>query len=182
MDKEAIQDFLTYVIDNQLPEGVNQEQCGKGKHYWNADFWTMEVAAYLIQETDYEVPERFKGNRNCDPNRMKHDAEIKKSVYENLQKFQLDGDALLICEVGRGLDILMANMVKKWRKIYCYDQVNYTKYLSYFSDIEFFHISTAQFDPSNIPENVTMIMNHSLYKPFENDNIIHAIIDGEISW
>ena len=46
IDKKKIQKFLKYTVEN--PYEGNQEQCGVGKDYWNSDYWTMEVAAYLF--------------------------------------------------------------------------------------------------------------------------------------
>ena len=115
-------EFLKYVKENPF-EG-NQEQCGTGSNYWNADYWTIEVARCLSIE-EYILPERFQGNKFADPNRIKHDADIKLSLLKILDEIKDSTDCLLICEVGRGLDILIANMVKKW-KIYCFDPVSYT--------------------------------------------------------
>ncbi len=180
MDKKIIQKFLKYVIEN--PFKGKQQECGIGKDYWNSDLWTIEVAACLFLGEEYILPEGYENNKNADPNRIKKDAEWKIATYANLQKIQLDCDAILVSEVGRGLDILMASMVKKW-KIYCYDQVDYGKYLKYFGDdIIFFHKSTTGFDSSVVPEDVILIHNHSIYKPFETKNIVHVIDDGELKW
>lgn len=178
-----MKEFIEYLKKN--PFKGNQEACGKGIHYWNADMWTIEVATCLLDVDNYTLPEKFKGNRFADPNRIKKDAKIKISVKNILQNIKDSADCFLVCEVGRGLDIVIANQVKKWRKIYAYDHVNYKEYLKIFNNVEFIHTSTSVFNPEIIKEKCIMIMNHSLYRDldrFKNDNIIHAIVDGEQKW
>lgn len=178
-----MKEFLRYLEKN--PFIGNQESCGIGIHYWNADYWTIEVTRYLIERDKYTIHSKFKGNRFADPNRIRKDGNIKLSVKNILQKIKDSADCLLVCEVGRGLDIVVSNQVKKWKKIYCYDHVNYKEYLKIFNNVEFIHTSTSVFNPEIIKEKCIMIMNHSLYRDldrFKNDNIIHAIVDGEQKW
>lgn len=168
----SIQEFLKYITDN--PFLGKQEECGTGKNYWNADMWTLEVAACLFLGKEYK-------NNN---KRIFADAKIKGLLSDILTEIKDDADSLLVCEVGRGLDILVANMVKKWKKIYCYDHVNYKNYLK-FENIQFHHQSTYSFNPDVISEKSIMIMNHSIYRKldkFRTNNIIHAIVDGELKW
>jgi hypothetical protein len=176
--------FLNYLEKN--PFVGNQESCGTGEHYWNADYWTIEVTRYLIEGNKYTVPDKFKGNRNADPNRIKNDALIKLNVLNLLQDIKDSADYLLICEVGRGLDILMASQVKKWKKIYCYDQVDYRNYLYVFdNNINFVRKSTGVFSPETISEKCIVIMNHSIcsYEKFKkNMNSVHGIINGDLKW
>ncbi len=178
-------EFLKHVEDH--PFKGNQEQCGTGNNYWNADYWTIEVARCLSFK-DYILPERFKGNRFADPNRIKRDADIKISCRSILDNIKDSADVLLIAEVGRGLDILTANMVKKWDKIYCWDHVDYSNYLTIFDNIEFIHkpssIMMDRIMMDEIKEKHIFIMNHSLYPPanFWNDNNVHSISDGGLLW
>lgn len=173
-----MKDFLKYLENN--PFIGNQESCGIGDNYWNADMWTIEVIkAYC---GNYNKSKKLKNNRNYDPNRIKIDAKIKHNMRKNLEDIKNETDFLLICEVGRGIDILIANNVKKWKKIYCYDQVDYSSYLNIFDNIEFYKSPSSIFNPDIILHDIIMIVNHSIYKPFENKNIIHAIIDGELKW
>ena len=175
-------DFLKYLEKN--PFIGNQEQCGTGDNYWNADYWTIEVTRCLLLGNDYFIPERFKGNKFADPNRIKKDSDIKQSILDILKKIKDDANCLLVCEVGRGLDILIANMVKEWDKIYCYDQVNYDMYLNIFNNISFIQKGTAVFMPEFIKEKYIVIMNHSIYSydKFKNMNSVHGIINGKLIW
>jgi hypothetical protein len=177
---EELRDFLTYL--KSTPYEGHQEQCGRGLNYWNADYWTIEVTRCLLFGNDYVLSNKFENNKNADPNRIKKDSNIKLLMKKNLETVNNDSDFLLICEVGRGLDVLIANNVKKWKKIYCYDHVDYGSHLSIFDNVEFFHEGTNVFNPDKIPNDLIMIVNHSLYKPYKNKNIIHAIIDGELKW
>jgi hypothetical protein len=176
--------FLNYLEKN--PFKGNQESCGAGVHYWNADYWTVEVTRCLIEGDKYTVPDKFKGNRNADSNRIKSDANIKLNILNILQDIKDSADSLLICEIGRGLDVLIANQVKKWKTIYCYDQVNYEKYLTnVFNNISFVRKSTGAFFPETISDECIVIMNHSIcsYEKFKkNMNSVHGIIDGVLKW
>jgi hypothetical protein len=183
MDKKVISDFLHYI--SNTPFDGNQESCGVGDNYWNADMWTIEVAKCLYFGSSYSMSSFFKNNGNYNIKEIIKDANIKISLYKNL-KLKSNTDSILICEVGRGLDIVIANMVRKWNKIYCYDQVNYNEYLKYFgNNIRFFHVTTSGFRNNiqkYLSEDVTMICNHSIYKPLKHEKIIHTIIDGELRW
>ena len=181
--KRRIKKFIEYLESN--PFIGNQESCGRGKDYWNADMWTIQVSKCLYYGYEYTVPDKFKDNCNADLNRIKSDANIKLNVMNILQDIKDSADCLLICESGRLLDGVIANQVKEWKKVYCYDHVNYEKYLNIFDNIEFIHTSTNTFDPKIIKEKCIMIMNHSLCRnldKFKINNIIHAIVDGEVKW
>ena len=176
-----IYNFLNHVRNNPFPH--NQESCGTGKDLWTSDMWTVEVLKCLYYGDSYDefIEPKLLVNNKFDVERIKKDAEIKRATYANLQKIQVDSDYLLICEVGRGIEILIAFLVSYWEKIYCYDQANYKDYLFNFGSINFFQTTSAEFDPSTIPEDIIMIMSHSIYPPFKSNNIIHSIIDGELS-
>lgn len=172
--------FIKYVESN--PFVGNQEACGTGENYWNADYWTLEVAKCLMSGDSYSSEEKYNNNRNYDVNRIRKDAKIKLSVKEKLDKVKDEADHLLICEVGRGLDIIIANSVKKWKKIYCYDHVDYSPYLKIFDNVEFFKMSTSSFNPEVIKEKCIMVINHSIctnMDRFKIDNILYRIVDGE---
>lgn len=177
-----ILDFVYYLEAN--PYEGNQEQCGTGKDYWNADMWTLEVARCLLHGDDYVLPMKYKHNKFADPNRIKHDANVKRKLKNLLQEIKDSADVLLIGEVGRGLDILVANTVKKWKTIICYDQVNYQEYLRIFDNVHFIQGTTATFEPAWIAENHIFIINHSIYKKFDRFKAVseHGIIDGEMVW
>lgn len=176
-----MKDFIEYLENN--PYRGNQESCGTGKNYWTADMWTLEVAkAYCYG--NYKKPKKFENNRHCDPSRIIEDAQIKVKEKKILESIKNDADYLLIGEVGRGLDVLIANSVKKWKKIYCFDHVNYKHYLM-FDNVEFFHTSTGAFCPCMIRERCIFIMNHSIhsYDKFKRYmRSVHGLINGEMIW
>lgn len=193
MNHKEIERFLQYLIRNLLPSYIKQEEQGEGENYWNADFWTIEVAkclyvgdrAYL--EPEY-TPSKFLNNKNYNKKEIINHAMIKKSMFEFLKEVKDDANELLVCEVGRGLDILIANMVKKWDKIYCYDQNKvYGNYLkSDFNNIEFYPEPTVVFDPEVVDNNTIAIINHSRlrdYTKYKNaEKIVHLIADGKLIW
>jgi len=175
--------FINYL--KKSPFEGHQEQCGTGINYWNADYWTIEVASFLLYGDDYKIPEKFIDNRNCDPNRIKKDGGEKLAQKKILEEIKNEADVLLIGEVGRGLDILIANQVKKWEKIYCWDHVNYSKYLHIFdSNIEFLHKPSSLMINYPIQEKHIFIINHSLYSPdkFNSETNVHSIKNGELLW
>lgn len=173
-----MKNFLNYLEKNPF-EG-NQEQCGGGESYWNADMWTIEVTRCLLLGDDYTIPEKLKGNRFADPNRIKKDVEIKISEKKILEQIKDSTDVLLIGEVGRGLDILIANSVKEWDKIYCWDQVDYSEQLQIFDNVEFVKKPTSIFNP--IQEKHIFIINHTINKIDKFKVAIHGIINGELIW
>lgn len=178
-------DYVNYLEEN--PFIGNQEQCGKGKDYWNADYWTIEVARYLHLGKDYHIPDKFKNNIHCDINRIRKDANIKLSLKSILEEQKNEASVLLIGEVGRGLDILISNSVKKWDKIFCYDQVDYSEYLKIFDNVEFIQKTTHVYDPTFIDIQSSFkyifIINHSIHIKFDKfHGAIHGIINGRMSW
>jgi hypothetical protein len=172
--------FLEYLQAN--PFNGNQQQCGKGKDYWNADMWTIEVLRYLMFRDKYTLPLKFLNNRNADPNRIKKDANVKLKLKKVLQDIKDKADVLLIGEVGRGLDILISNQVKKWKQIICYDQVDYKNYLTIFDNVKFICSTTATFDSTWIDKHI-FILNNSIYKNFNRfKKAEHGIIDRKGVW
>lgn len=173
-------EFLKHVKEN--PFIGNQEQCGTGNNYWNADYWTIEVARCLSSD-EYILPVRFKGNKFADPNRIKKDADIKRAIKTVLESIKDSADCLLVCEVGRGLDILVANTVKEWKTVYCYDHVNYERYLKrVFNNISFLQKGTGVYMTDLIEDECIVIMNHSIYSYEKFMNTTHGIINGELKW
>ena len=96
---------------------------------WTCDMWHLEIlkclmlgeAQYLKSEySDYipnKVPqflEMFKNYTRC-----------KIESYNRLQEVKNLSDNLIVCEIGRGIDLLLAIQVKKWNKIVCYDTNQY---------------------------------------------------------
>lgn len=176
MNKEDITNFYEHLLENQLPYDVPQESMGFGNEMYTADDWTLDVCNCLVLEDKH-----IEGVRR------------KRSMYKHLQEVKDDADILLVGEVGRGLDIVIAQMVKEWDHIICYDHNPvYKDYLNryfYYDHVVFHPISSSYFLENNqdiIIENTIMVMNHSKVRKFDlikrNKNIVHLIFDGELLW
>ena len=173
IENRDIKKFYEHLKENLLPDDVPQESMGKGCNLYTADDWTLDVCRTLIKEED-----------------TKHGSNRKRLMLGCLQEVKDDADVVLVGEVGRGLDILIAQMVKEWKFI-CYDHNPiYKKYLNkYFNHVEFHPISSSFFLDKNqelINDKCIMVMNHSKVRKFElikrNENIVHLIFDGELLW
>jgi hypothetical protein len=167
MEAKQLKRFIEYLENN--PYKGKQESCGKGETYWDSDMWTIAVAKCL-----------YEGSSNCPIGKqIKQSAENKRNMFNRIKPLQ-HIPSLFVCEVGRGLDILIANMIKEWNTIYCYDHVDYKEELSQFPNVQFYHTSTHGFNTSVIQEDVLMIMNHSKCNPMlhQSDHIKGRIVDG----
>jgi hypothetical protein len=201
INKKQVRSFYRYLKNNQLPKNMRQEAAGHGKFYnvrqetayrWTADLWSLEVCkAFLIGIEKYReenVPEKYRKNEGHTGNHVIRSYIIKENLLNILADIKDDCDVLAVCEVGRGLDILIANMVKKWKKIICYDQVHYNEYLKYFKNIDFHIQATNRFleiVDEYIPEKCIMISHGSKFRDWDNlreKNIIHLIVDGKLKW
>jgi hypothetical protein len=169
MERSDIELFLEHVEENLLPDDVPQEKKGQ----YTADDWTIEVCKNLLFDEDSPS------------------SNYKRLMYKALQELKDDADYLFIGEVGRGLDIIISQMVKDWKWITCYDHNPiYEKYLNkyFYYDITFHPVSSSYFldNIDMVKEKSIMIMNHSKVRQFEimkeNKNIVHLIFDGEILW
>lgn len=188
-----IGEFLKYTLLNLLPRD-KQEARGEGKDFWCADYWTLEVAKCLyIGNERYmndPLPRRLEGNGGFSRNEIMAAADVKRSMIKFLSSFGEDN--LLVGEVGRGLDILVAIIFEQWNKIYCYDSNGlYGKYLEEFfspykDKIIFTETPTHNFDVKAIKEDTVMVINHTRtgidagIKFFECPNIIYIIKDGKL--
>lgn len=186
--------FISHVQNNLLKEDEPQEKCGKGKYRWTADMWTLGVAECLNSGvTKYEPKKRIYQLYKKD---LTIASNFKLRTLEMLEKIKDKANCLFVGEVGRGLDILIAESIKKWDLIYCYDQVNYDKHLcDLFGDrIKFTKTITKNFNLSNIEECI-MILNTNTTLDIESlvknmgeqinryircDKIKNIILNGEI--
>jgi hypothetical protein len=111
-------------------------------------------------------------------------------MLEELKKNKDFADTLYVCEVGRGIDILLASFVKEWKKIICFDmnQLEIDEVNIYFKEkmglpIETFVANSGGIDFSKLDEKMIILANHTrLGKPQmetmkSKDNLI-AIIEG----
>lgn len=173
-----------------------QESVRDGNHVWCADWWTIEVCKFLFHgEQTYLLdppPNRLKNNPCWNMKTIVNCGTFKLIMYEELKKNLGFADTVLICEVGRGLDIIIADLLKKWKKIICYDlnpneidEVNF-----YFKEklglpIESSVMNSSLLKPEEITEKTILLGNQvrlgseQLEKIKANPNIL-AIIDGRI--
>ena len=169
----SLENFYNHLLDNMIPDNINQESMGVGDERYTADDWTLEVCKSLIEKKKYS-----------------EGSDYKIGTHMVLEKIKDDCDVLCVAEVGRGLDIAVANTIKKWRKVICYDHNPiYNEYLHrYFDDSVVFHnTSTNAFvDKINdyIDEKCIMVMNHTKFRRFDllkqNKNIVHLIFNGDL--
>jgi len=195
MQKENIENFYKHLIENLIPDNVTQEAAGHGEERYTADNWTMDMCRCMIEGTDSfrkEVPPEFKDSPGYINNLIISHVKLKYKAYEHLKKIKDDADVLCIGEVGRGLDILISQMVKEWEWIICYDHNPiYKEYLNryFYYDMTFHGVSSSYFLKENhnmIKDKTIMVINHSNLRQFDiikkNKNIVHLIFDGEIKW
>ncbi len=156
ISRQELINFLTYTQNNTIkPDSYTS--VGVYPHIWTDDDWHMEVAKYLlIGETNYlsyNPPSRLKGNPYYNPQKLVDSGKIKIKTADALSKISAEEKTLLICEVGRGLDILVSASVKKWDRVICYDYVNYKLHLSSMfpgSIIDFFTARSEEFNEDSI--------------------------------
>lgn len=189
--REVMGKFLQHITHNLIFPVTDQECCGEGKDFWCADWWTIEVAKYLFEGktnySAYDPPRRLEGNCHFSKNNIITDGEVKEKVYDHLKRLKDDAESILIGEVGRGLDIVVAELVKQWKTIYCYDSnYRYEKYLKelWGDRVDFLSCPTVNFDPSYIKEKVIVVVNHSKEVEFkswkESSNFVHIIVNGNL--
>jgi len=179
MDKSHILKFYEHLKENQIPEDQPQEAQGLGSKRYTADMWTLEVCECLL---------------GMDCKRMPYKTQ-KLGLLESLEKVKDDADVLCVGEVGRGLDIAVANIIKEW-KVICYDHNPiYKEYLDkYFKRVEFHKAPTSVFlekewndvYSKHIKEKTIFIMDNTKCRNFkqleENENIVHFIYYGKLLW
>jgi hypothetical protein len=181
--------FIEYTEQNLILDLKSQEHSGMGSTSWTSDDWTLAVADCLnVGIENYQ-------NDRVDELNYHRDiiiaAERKYKMFDVLSQKKDSADSLLIAEIGRGLDIIFALLIKEWKTIYCYDQFDYEKYLNeYFLEcnIVYSTVRSKAFDVSMISEPCIMISNMSKmeehdYKIFEDCKYItHIIKDGVLTY
>lgn len=166
--KTRLEKFIKHLEDNPVLPLKNQECCGIGKNFWCADWWTIETAKCLLYGEnvyrDSNLSSRFNNNRNFSKNNIIGDANRKLKMVEILKNHLNLTDSILVCEVGRGLDILIAEYLKSWETIYCYDSNDiYEEYLtSLWGDkVKFAHLPTSKYDLDIIDGEFIAVHNHA---------------------
>jgi hypothetical protein len=192
---QKIRDLQFEIEDNQLPIDKQEAQEQNG-FYWCSDWWHIEVCKCLIsghlQYREEPIPLRGINNPLWGMNQAITAVDYKLKMLNTLKAESTSLDTLFICEVGCGIDIILASFIKDWKKIICYDINPYMleKMNSYFKDklgfpIESFRVNTGDYDFSSIKENVVLVANQCRFdkKQFDeikNSYFIQAVIDGEV--
>lgn len=192
-DNVKIGNFLQYTQYHLVYPMENQETCGGGKDFWCSDWWTIEVAKCLyIGEDRYlsePIPRRLSDNNSFSQQDTIKAVNLKKRSLSCLSELKDVSSSLFIPQIGRGIDLLLANLIKSWKNIYCFDMVDYQKYLE-----ECFHENTIHFKAvpesaytlNNIEEKSIAIVNNKLIKDkpmqslLQHDKIVKIIHMGEI--
>lgn len=145
LNKNKIGEYLKFLQFNLLPI---KGQRGKGEenNLFIEDWLTIELAKFFyIGKDSYlsdPIPLRLKGNKNFKQEEIVKFAEQKIEAFSNLDKEKKN---LRILQVGRGLDILLAQMQKEWESIICYDEDPRYEYLLF----QFFDKKSVYFIRSN---------------------------------
>lgn len=182
------------IIFRPLPMD-RQESQRQGNFMWCSDWWHIEVLKCLFHGADTYLgdppPRRLKNNPLYSPSATVETAEKKLLMLELLKKYAHFSDTLFICEVGRGIDLLLAYFVKPWKKIICYDNNPYILdevklYFDRFDlPLELIHKNSGDFDFDVFPDKMIMIGNHlklgeEIKKKLNTRGNILTIFDGEI--
>ena len=127
---QEIEKFYEHLKQNQLTKDEVQESAGLGSKKYTADMWTLDVCECLL---------------GMDCTKMSY-AKPKIELFKSLESVKNDADQICIGEVGRGLDIVIANVIREWEVI-CYDHNGiYNKYLDkYFSRVDFYTTNTHDY-------------------------------------
>jgi hypothetical protein len=188
-----IEDLRFEIEMNQLPIDKQEAKECKG-FYWCSDWWHIEVCRCLIvghlKYLESIVPERGVNNPIWGASQAVTAVDYKLKMVEALTKVKDFSDTIFICEVGRGVDLLLASFVKQWKKVICYDINPFVleKFSGYFRNefpVESFPANTGDYDFSKVGEKVILIANHcrlgknNIDAIKANSNIL-AIIDGEV--
>lgn len=184
--------LMQYVINHPVLWD-KKEVIGNIPQAWIEDEFTIEVGkAILTGEEDYlkdPVPiRRYSIDMFKKQNILRY-ALKKYNMLQALEHIKDDCDTLLICEVGAGLDIVLAESIKPWKKIICYDYNDAILQRSkeFFQDfkIEFLLCDSYFFKSQVLVEDCIMIADN-MSTPYEeakflnNDKIKHIIWEGEL--
>jgi hypothetical protein len=187
--KRELKNFTQSVIDRPLP--LDEQECVKRDGYvWCADWWTIEVCKYLINgEPGYigdPPPNRLKNNPIFSKDVIIEHGRCKVAMYELLKekKDELPNN-LFLCEVGRGIDIVLAKMVKDDWRITCYDSNEKVleRVKARFPIVNANVDNSGTWDPDVITEPTVVIANQTMlgeekFNKLRSNANIFQIIDG----
>lgn len=188
--------FMGSLIDRPIP--IEQQEYDKeGRFLWCADWWTIEICKYLFngKELYYvdPLPVRLRNNPLWKKEYTELYAEYKLSMMKLIEEHKDFSNNLLVCEVGRGIDIWIAKKVKaKWNKITCYDnnQLILDEVNIYFKNrlelpVQTICQSTTTYDFTSITEPTIVLGNHLKTSDREidmlkNNKNLLVIINGKL--
>jgi len=190
LDKELLIEFRDHIKDNMIQPVRNQECARWNNSLWTADLWTLGVIDKLLnhnpEEYSTEDPKEQMPNISGTMDyHLWYSSRWKIHMFEELQKIKDESDTILIGEIGRGLDLLIANMVKKWNHVLAYDQSKHNgKYLfRYFKDVEYSVTNTFTYLTSEnfIKRDCILLINNTSFRQWEkiNKHIKYVIWNGK---
>jgi len=184
------------ITSHLLP--LNKQECIRdGDKWFCCDWWSIEVLKCLFNGIEGYMgdppPNRLKNNKLWRKEKIVNYTKNKLSMLDALKGIKDSADNILVCEVGRGIDILLPLMIKEWNKIYCYDSnaLMGERVIAYFKqrlnkNIEFIQANSGKYSFDKIEEkmiliaNTTKIRKEQGLKIMNNSNIVYAINDGKI--
>ena len=181
--KELCQD----VVNNPLPLDKQEAIFRDGK-WWCADWWTIEVlkCLFLGEKTyrDELPPRRLRNNGIFSIDNIVADTNNKLNMMDVMRSVNGWSHLLLVCEVGRGIDILLASLVQDWQSIYVYDNNQLVldevrRYFSRYLKLPIF----IEHMPSNkitIPESRPLLIVGNNMKETEGCQIFEASKEDDI--
>jgi len=129
VDKELaieLMKFVQFVQTNLLPIHEQKHVGELGKDFFCVDWWTIEVCKCLFNGEQMYVedppPWRLRDNKNFDKQKIIKDAKKRLETIEMLKLKHSEKEILIIHNVGRGLELVLANHFKQWDRAICYDK------------------------------------------------------------
>jgi hypothetical protein len=120
---KELEKFRDFSIETVLPLDGHQESSGTGDGFRCCDWWCLEMVIGLIEGREKYLSHSFscwkesKGEREQYLNLI----EDKHLTFDLLDKVKEEADVLVIGEMARGLEVLLAYFIKDWKKIYVWD-------------------------------------------------------------
>lgn len=183
----ALDDFIHHVEDVRFRHEEVDKIPGS---QWNTEVWTLQAAICLRWPLEYYASLQSRYETTVGTSRIQLSVDRKLNTHRILSQVRDLSDNLFVCEVGRGLDVLIALTIKAWGSIRGYDFVDLhaATLTDYFKghNLECLHGDSTTFDFSTISERTILIANEhmipasGLEQIAQNKNIVCAIINGEI--
>lgn len=183
--KIELMKFTQFVTTNLVPL-YEQKTRGEGKNFFCEDWWNIEVLKFLFNGKSMYLedppPWRLIGNKNFSKQEIIDDGEKRIAMFKTLEEVKDSTDNILFCEVGRGIDIILANWIKKWKRILCYDENPHCgEYIKTFFkeklkiNAEFVQANTGGYPFEDVNEPTILIANHGMEKTGFGDMFIKRV-------